>query len=88
MKSKAIHLSEILKVNAFAGFVLALLIVFASTNFVKAQAPNGPTSVADLAEGLMGAVVNISTSQSVETSGQRNTPRNAPDGQPDRKSVV
>lgn len=82
MKSKAIHLSEILKVNAFAGFVLALLIVFASTNFVKAQAPNGPASVADLAEGLMGAVVNISTSQSVETSGQRNTPRNAPDGQP------
>ncbi|MEO9736046.1 MAG: Do family serine endopeptidase [Lentilitoribacter sp.] len=82
MKSKAIHMSEILKVNAFAGFVLALLIVFASINIAKAQAPNGPTSVADLAEGLMGAVVNISTSQSVESSGQRNTPRNAPDGQP------
>lgn len=82
MKSKAIHMSEILKVNAFAGFVLALLIVLASINFAKAQAPNGPASVADLAEGLMGAVVNISTSQSVESSGQRNTPRNAPDGQP------
>lgn len=75
-------MSEILKVNAFAGFVLALLIVLASINFAKAQAPNGPASVADLAEGLMGAVVNISTSQSVESSGQRNTPRNAPDGQP------
>ena len=82
MKSKAIHMSEILKVNAFAGFVLALLIVFDSINIAKAQAPNGPASVADLAEGLMGAVVNISTSQSVESSGQRNTPRNAPDGQP------
>jgi len=30
---------------------------------------NGPASVADLAEGLLGAVVNISTSQNVQTGG-------------------
>lgn len=33
-----------------------------------APAPNGPASVADLAEGLLGAVVNISTSQTVKGS--------------------
>ena len=54
----------------FAGFALALAIaVPAATTVgpVPAQAqPNGPVSVADLAEGLLGAVVNISTSQKVK----------------------
>ncbi len=38
---------------------------------------NGPASVADLAEGLLGAVVNISTSQSIAATG-RGVPRPGP----------
>jgi len=46
--------------------------------------PNGPASVADLAEGLLEAVVNISTSQSVKGSeGQGTVPiPEAPEGSP------
>ena len=45
---------------------------------------NGPASVADLAEGLLGAVVNISTSQTVKgTEGQNTVPLpQAPEGSP------
>ena len=44
----------------------------------------GPASVADLADRLLGAVVNISTSQNVEGGPARPTPPqlNAPDGSP------
>jgi serine protease Do len=52
----------------------------------QAQPPatHGPASVADLAEGLLDAVVNISTSQNVRSrSAERNTPRpSLPDGSP------
>lgn len=43
----------------------------------------GPASVADLAEGLMASVVNISTSQKVEGNSRRNIPiPRVPDGSP------
>jgi serine protease Do len=46
------------------------------------SADNGPASVADLAEGLLDAVVNISTSQNVkDDEGAGPAPR-APDGSP------
>ncbi|EJC80173.1 periplasmic serine protease, Do/DeqQ family [Rhizobium leguminosarum bv. trifolii WSM2297] len=50
---------------------------------IQAGAPNnGPASVADLAEGLLDAVVNISTSQNVkDDEGVGPAPR-APDGSP------
>jgi serine protease Do len=48
----------------------------------EALRPYGPASVADLAEGLLGAVVNISTSQNV-AGGQPNvTPPQMPEGSP------
>ncbi len=43
----------------------------------------GPVSVADLADSLLGAVVNISTSQNVKGSGNGSAPRpQVPDGSP------
>ncbi|MBB3648602.1 serine protease Do [Rhizobium sp. BK619] len=53
------------------------------TSQIQAAAPNnGPASVADLAEGLLDAVVNISTSQNVkDDEGVGPAPR-APDGSP------
>ncbi len=56
------------------------LMVFANSE-VRAQEPD---SVADLAEGLLGAVVNISTSQSVEGSGGVELPQ-VPEGSPFRE---
>lgn len=45
--------------------------------------PQGPASVADLAEGLLGAVVNISTSQTVKGGGQGTVPMpQLPEGSP------
>lgn len=46
-----------------------------------AQSNAGPASVADLAEGLLDAVVNISTSQNVD-SGRTQPRMRAPDGSP------
>jgi len=46
-----------------------------------AQSSSGPASVADLAEGLLDAVVNISTSQNVD-SGRAQPRMRAPDGSP------
>ena len=43
---------------------------------------SGPASVADLAEGLLDAVVNISTSQSVDSPGAGPQPPQTPDGSP------
>jgi serine protease Do len=43
---------------------------------------SGPASVADLAEGLLDAVVNISTSQSVDNPGAGPQPPQTPDGSP------
>lgn len=42
----------------------------------------GPASVADLAEGLLDAVVNISTAQNVRAAGRGLPPLSAPDGSP------
>ncbi|MCD1643264.1 Do family serine endopeptidase [Aurantimonas coralicida] len=47
-----------------------------------AGAARGPASVADLAEGLLDAVVNISTSQSVDVAGRGVPPLEAPEGSP------
>ena len=43
---------------------------------------HGPASVADLAEGLLDAVVNISTSQTIEDAGRGIPPLEAPEGSP------
>jgi len=61
--------------------VVAPAITAPSTSIVHAQ---GPASVADLADGLMAAVVNISTSQKVaERRNNRNAPRpQVPEGSP------
>src|SRR6478736_7970930 len=64
----------------------ALLVNVGLTGSVQAQGTtpptNGPASVADLAEGLLDAVVNISTSQNVkDDEGVGPAPR-APDGSP------
>lgn len=70
---------------SFTGLLLALVLCFSNIQLAKAQSlppNNGPASVADLVEGLMGAVVNISTSQSIEGPEQRSTPPNTPDGLP------
>jgi len=67
---------------AIAGTLVAAPVVSVpSTAYVQAQ--QGPASVADLADGLMSAVVNISTSQRVSQVGRRNlpTPR-VPEGSP------
>ncbi|MGB7288442.1 MAG: DegQ family serine endoprotease [Salaquimonas sp.] len=66
--------------------ILALTAALAfplSTSYVSlAQAQTGPASVADLAEGLMDAVVNISTSQKVEQKRPRVPVPQLPEGSP------
>nr|WP_245304399.1 DegQ family serine endoprotease [Hoeflea olei] len=47
-----------------------------------AQSNSGPASVADLAEGLLDAVVNISTSQNVGGEGRTQPRMQAPEGSP------
>ncbi len=60
---------------------LAALIAMLPAFSLPASATSGPASVADLAEGLLDAVVNISTSQTVE--GTRGMPApQTPDGLP------
>jgi serine protease Do len=44
--------------------------------------PGGPASIADLSEGLLDAVVNISTSQSVKSSGNGPQPPQIQEGSP------
>src|SRR3546814_20739846 len=46
------------------------------------QAPSGPAPVSDLADGLLDAVVNISTSQNVDRKDAGPTPPQMPDGTP------
>lgn len=85
MSSRAITLDTKPILLSFFGLMMALAMTLALSAHANAQSSpyrNGPDSVADLVEGLMGAVVNISTSQSVETLGQRNPPRGAPDNSP------
>ena len=59
----------------------AMLMASPAVMPARAQSNSGPASVADLAEGLLDAVVNISTSQNVE-SGRTQPQMRAPDGSP------
>ncbi|RKE84360.1 Do family serine endopeptidase [Rhizobium sp. AG855] len=66
--------------------ILPALLVGSALVMVGAGAPSpvearGPESVADLASGLLGAVVNISTSQSVKEEGEGPLPQ-VPEGSP------
>ncbi|MCP4318328.1 MAG: Do family serine endopeptidase [Hyphomicrobiales bacterium] len=54
---------------------------FGVGNVQTAQAAQGPESVADLAEGLLNSVVNISTSQRVDNNSRTPRPR-IPEGSP------
>ncbi|WP_422373232.1 DegQ family serine endoprotease [Hoeflea sp.] len=62
-------------------FAAAIMLASPAMTPARAQENPGPASVADLAEGLLDAVVNISTSQSVGSGSARPRMR-APDGSP------
>ena len=76
-------LSELVARFRLLSVVMAGLLLVAPVTSPSAYA-SGPASVADLAESLLGAVVNISTSQNVKGSGpSRQSPRpQVPDGSP------
>lgn len=84
MKARVIKFPEVSVATKVATFCFAFIFMLLPMDLVKAQSPTteGPASVADLVEGLMGAVVNISTSQTVENPARNNPPRNSPDGAP------
>jgi len=68
-------------VSATAGLMLGGMIAFAPVTTTRAHDGKGPESVADLAEQLADAVVNISTAQTVQ--GQRSVPMpQVPEGSP------
>jgi serine protease Do len=74
-----------LKATAVAAcLTLAATLAVAPLIAMSASAQtSGPASVADLADGLIGAVVNISTAQNVGGSGDNSPPRpRVPDGSP------
>jgi len=62
-------------------FAAAMMMGSPATLPAAAQSNHGPVSVADLAEGLLDAVVNISTSQNVD-SGVAQPRLRAPEGSP------
>ena len=62
-------------------FAAAMLMASPALPPAYAESNHGPASVADLAEGLLDAVVNISTSQNVD-SGRSMPQMQAPDGSP------
>ncbi|TRL37455.1 Do family serine endopeptidase [Rhizobium straminoryzae] len=68
-----------LSATSFAGPVRAQTTVQAAPSV---RVPGGPASVADLAEGLLDAVVNISTSQSVKGQGSGPQKPVVPEGSP------
>jgi serine protease Do len=63
-------------------FAAAMLLASPAMMPAHAQSNHGPASVADLAEGLLDAVVNISTSQNVGGDGRTQPRMQAPDGSP------
>ncbi|MGJ8570699.1 MAG: DegQ family serine endoprotease [Hoeflea sp.] len=65
-----------------AAFAVAMLVASPAMIPASAQSNHGPASVADLAEGLLDAVVNISTSQNVGDGGRTQPRMQAPDGSP------
>ncbi len=75
-------LAKLFKTNVAAIAMVAVVGVTAPVAVTPASA-QGPASVADLAEGLMSAVVNISTSQNVpQRRGGNNIVPRAPEGSP------
>jgi serine protease Do len=67
----------------FAGAVLAANVGLSGIVRAEGVPPaSGPSSVADLAEGLLDAVVNISTSQNVKDDEGAGPAPHAPDGSP------
>jgi len=84
-------LNRLLSYHARGGLLAAACLALAGPAGAQQQAPtvqippammHGPASVADLAEGLLGAVVNISTSQNV-AAGQPGVPMpQMPEGSP------
>ena len=62
----------------FAAF-LSLVAIFIQTSHAQAS---GPVSVADLAERLQGAVVNISTTQNISAHKRKRTKPSLPEGSP------
>ncbi|MEO0908857.1 MAG: serine protease, partial [Pseudomonadota bacterium] len=75
-------LAKLFKTNVAAIAIVAVVGVTAPVAVTPASA-QGPASVADLAEGLMSAVVNISTSQNVpQRRGGNNIVPRAPEGSP------
>ncbi len=66
-----------------AGAALLVMTPPGGSAYSVAQGRTGPESVADLAEGLLDAVVNISITQSVKSEGDNGTPLgDVPDGAP------
>ena len=73
-------LRSVLTAGALA---LAVLPLAAGPSLAQLAAPQGPASVADLAEGLLESVVNISTSQNVATNDEPGVqPPTLPEGSP------
>ena len=66
-----------------AAFAAGALVLAVTPGALAQLKPQGPESVADLAEGLLGAVVNISTSQSVAGGNDPGVaPPELPEGSP------
>jgi serine protease Do len=53
--------------RSFRPALFAIVLVFSAASAAQAQARSGPASFADLAEKLLPAVVNISTTQTITT---------------------
>ena len=68
------------RISAVAG--IALVAGSLSAPVAARAQSHGPESVADLAEPLLDAVVNISTSQNVKTEGKGPVPPKLPEGSP------
>ncbi len=79
-KSRAYSLGTSLGILALAGALAFSNTALAQTAAVRPPT-NGPASVADLAAGLLDAVVNISTSQKVKNDDDAPTPQ-VPEGSP------
>ncbi len=67
--------------GVFFAMLLSLFAVFPQTSFAQTSA-TGPVSVADLAERLQGAVVNISTTQSIKSTASGRKLPGLPPGSP------
>lgn len=81
----ATHIAKVARLSAVVAVAGSLLVLEPAANSdADTFAASGPTSVADIAEALMPAVVNISTAQKVKTRNNRpNVPiPQVPEGSP------